>query len=66
MPLGIGFQQTARFLQRPMLADAGDDILQRPALRRMIKHVVDRDQRDKRGVGRIAQAARDGARSSPR
>jgi hypothetical protein len=28
MPLGIGFQQAARRIERHMLADAGDDILQ--------------------------------------
>ena len=55
MPLGIGFQKAARLLQRPMLADAGDDILQRPAFRRVIQHVVHGDQRDKRAVGNVPQ-----------
>ena len=38
-----------------MLADAGDDILQRPALGRVIEHVVHGDQRNKRAVGDILQ-----------
>ena len=45
MPLGIGFEQPARLLQRQMLADAGDDVLQRAAFGRVIEHVVDGDQR---------------------
>ena len=55
MPLGIGFQKPARLLQRAVLADAGDDILQRPAFGRVIEHVVDGDQRDERAVGDVLQ-----------
>jgi hypothetical protein len=45
MPLGIGQQAKTCFLDRDMLADAGEDVLQRPPLRRVVEHVVGRDQR---------------------
>ncbi len=43
--LGIGFEQPAGLVDRHVLADAGDDVLQRAALGRVIEHVVDGDQR---------------------
>ncbi len=55
MTFGIGLQQTASILQRPMLADAGDDVLQRPALWRVIEHVVHSNQRNERGIGNILE-----------
>jgi hypothetical protein len=55
MPLRIGFEKGARLLQRPMLANTGDDILKRAAFRPMIEHVVDGNERDKRSVCRIFQ-----------
>ena len=55
MPLGIGLQKSARLLQRSMLANAGDDILQRPAFGHMIKHVIHGDQRNKRAVGHVPE-----------
>ena len=44
MPLGIGLQAEAGFLDRHMLADAGQDVLQRAPLRRVIEHIVGGDQ----------------------
>ena len=44
MPLGIGLQAEAGFLDRHTLADAGQDVLQRTPLRRVIEHVVGGDQ----------------------
>ena len=55
MPLGIGLKKTARVFQRPMLANASDDILERAAFGHMIEHVIDRDERNERGVGHILQ-----------
>ena len=40
MPFGMRFQHAAGCLDRHMLADAGEDILQRAALGRVIEHVV--------------------------
>jgi hypothetical protein len=45
VPLGIRREPPARRLERDVLADAGEHVLQAPALRRMIEHVVDRDER---------------------
>ena len=57
--------EAARLLQRPMLANARDDILQRPAFGHMIEHIVHGDQRDQRGVGHVLSFA-SLRRSSPR
>ena len=46
MPLGVGFKQAAGIVDRDVLADAGQDILQGPPFGRVIEHVVDRDERD--------------------
>ncbi len=43
--LGIGLEQAARALQRLVLADAGDDVLQRAAFGCVIEDVVDGDER---------------------
>ena len=53
-------------VDRHMLADAGDDVLQRAALRRVIEHVVDGDQRN--ACARSAMSASRASRraSSPR
>ena len=40
MPLGIGIEQIASARDRHFLADAGDDVLQRPAVGRVIMDVV--------------------------
>ena len=48
MPLGIGEEAIARRLDGAMLADAGQHILQRPALRDMGMDIVDGDQRGTR------------------
>jgi hypothetical protein len=41
----LALQLEPGFLDRHMLADAGQDILQRPPLRRVIEHVVGGDER---------------------
>ena len=48
MPLGIGFEKTTGFVERPVLADAGDDVLQWAPLGRMIEHVVGGQECDAR------------------
>ena len=40
MPLGVGVQQKACLGDGRLLADAGHDILQRPAIRRRVMRVV--------------------------
>src|SRR5215467_6268596 len=45
MSFGIGGEPEACFGDGAFLADAGDDIGERPALRRVIMDVVDRDER---------------------
>ena len=45
MPLGVGLQQAARGFNGRLLADAGDDILQHPALADVVQHVVGGEQR---------------------
>ena len=45
MPLGIGFQEAAGRIDGQVLADAGDDVLQRPRFGGVIEHVVDGDER---------------------
>ena len=45
VPLGIGIEQIAGVGDRHLLADAGDDVLQRPAVGRMIMDVVGRKDR---------------------
>ena len=45
MPLGIDGEPKAGFRNGTFLADAGDDVEERPALRRVIMHIVDGDER---------------------
>ena len=45
MPLGIGVEQIARGRDRHLLADAGDDVLQRAAVGRVIMDVVGGEDR---------------------
>jgi hypothetical protein len=45
MPLGIGLEPGADRGQGLALADAGQHILQRPTLGRVIQHVANRHQR---------------------
>ena len=40
MPLGVGIEQVSGRGDRDLLADAGDDVLQRPPVGRMIMDVV--------------------------
>ena len=51
MPFRIGFEPAAGRGQRHVLADAGDDVLQRTPFGRVVEHVIDGDQRHP-GVGR--------------
>ncbi len=46
MALGIGFQPPAGTVEREMLADTGDHVLQRPPLRRVIEHIAHGNERD--------------------
>ena len=59
MPLGLP-QPAAGCIDRHMLADARDDILQRSPLGQVIKHVVDGDQRDE-GFIRDGEESREAA-----
>ena len=59
MPLGIDGEPEAGLGQRAFLADAGDDVAERPALRRVIMHVVDGDER------RIVPLAKLGQQTEP-
>ena len=45
MPLGIGLQQVAGCRHRRLVADRGHHIVQRAALRGMIKHLVGGEER---------------------
>ncbi len=53
MPLGIGEQAEPGLVERHMLADAGEHVLERPALGRVVVHVVGGDERQ---PARFAQA----------
>src|SRR5580704_170068 len=57
MPLGIDGEPEAGLGQRAFLADAGDDIAERPALRRVIMHVVDGDERRAEPFAELGQQA---------
>ena len=61
MPLGVDRQSQAGFDNRAFLADAGDDIGERPALRRVIEDVVDGDERGADALRRVRREARGGA-----
>ena len=62
VPLGIGFKAAAGGFDRHMLADAGDDVLQRTAFGRVIEHIIDGDQRDRSIASDRQQAAPVGGR----
>ena len=53
VPVGEALAQRAELVDRALLPDAGDDILQQPTLRRMVQHVAG-------GDGGHACGARDG------
>ena len=46
MALGVGGKAKTGFVDRAVLADAGQHVLQRPPLRAVVEHVVGRDQRN--------------------
>ena len=46
VPLGIRLKQPSGGLERPLLAHAGEHVLQPPPLRRVIEHVAERQQRN--------------------
>ena len=54
-PLGIGFEPPARIFQSQMLANAGYDVLQFSALRRMIEDVIDGNERNESSISNIDQ-----------
>ena len=45
MALGIRFEEPAGIADRPVLADAGDHVLERPAFGRVVEHVVGGEER---------------------
>ena len=45
VPFGIGFQKTARLVQRDMLANAGDNVLQLAPFGTVIQHIIGGQQR---------------------
>ena len=59
MPVGMAFAPIAELIDRDVVADAGDDVLQDPAARRVKQHVVRDDRRHapRRGeIGEIVEA----------
>ena len=57
MPLGIDGEPEAGLGKSAFLADAGDDVEERPALRRVIMHVVDGDERRSVPLAELGQQA---------
>ena len=57
MPLGIDREPEAGVGDGAFLADAGDDVGERPALRRVIEHVVDGDERRAEPLAELGQQA---------
>ena len=57
MPLGIDGKPQARFGKRAFLADAGEHVGERPALRRVIGDVVDGDERRVHALAEFGQEA---------
>ena len=55
MALGVGLEPEARPVDRRMLADAGQHVLQGPALGDVVEHVAGRDQRCPAGGGEPGQ-----------
>ena len=61
MPLGIGFEQEAGIVERHAFADAGDDVGERTALRRMHEDIVDGEKRQVMSTGERSTARKIGA-----
>ncbi len=57
MPLGIDGEPQARLGDGAFLADAGDDVGERPALRRVIEDIVDGDERRAEPLAEFGQQA---------
>ena len=57
MPLGIDRQPEAGFGDRAFLADAGEHVGKRPALRHVIEHVVDGNERCARALAELVEQA---------
>ena len=57
MTLGIGVEPPAGLVDRQMLADAGEHVLQRAPVRMVVEHVVDGDQRHARGARQLGASA---------
>jgi hypothetical protein len=56
--LGIDGEPEARFGQRAFFAHAGEHVGERPALRRMIEHVIDGDERRADAFAKFGQQAK--------
>ena len=57
MALGIDGEPEARFRDGAFLADAGEHVGERPALRHVIVHVVDGDERRARALAEFVEQA---------
>ena len=57
MPLGVDGEPEAGLGKNAFLADAGDDVEERPALRCVIMHVVDGDERRSVPLAELGQQA---------
>ena len=55
VPLGVGEQERCRVLDRAMLADAGQDVLQRPAVGVMVVNVIGGERLDPGGTGELGE-----------
>ncbi len=64
--LGIRFEAEARLVDRAMLADAGQHVLQRPALGHVVEHVAGREQAACGSAAASPASASIRAASSPR
>ena len=51
VPLGVGLEQPPGILQRSVLADAGEHVLQPAALGRVVEHVAQRQDGDAEAIG---------------
>ena len=61
VPLGIGFEAQARVVDRAFLADAGEHVLQRAAMRRVIEHATGGDEGNADARGEIGERGDAGA-----
>ncbi len=55
MPLGIGFEREPRLGKSAFLADAGEHVLQRAPVRRVIEHRIGGDQGDASARGELGE-----------